>query len=249
MNEKIGNVKKSSGRNGLENNSRKNVNNNDGFFKVCFDEFSKFYKEHLKIKHIVILIIMIILYVLFLNSRITSLKVLSADEISKVLSYSTGFFNSLLRDDIVLVFMIIFAGISPFLYISIIGMIASYNVALSVSLAYMAKNSIFTLILGSVGGVIQIIGYSLAIAVGIYYCGLSSKRFRYSQSSSFGFLDVKRAVYNLRKKEKEVEKIDKQKMQKELKHEKLNVKVPYKMFAYVYIVSVVIVAIGLLIVR
>ena len=139
-------------------------------------------------------------------------------------------------------FIIIFAGITPYCFLSVLGFSAMYNIASKVAEIYVVKGSMIGLILNCVICLIASIAYSLCIASGIYYCTLSSKKFTYTQKKGFKFVDLKLSIYKLRKNEKKIAEIEEKKIKDAEKTEKLNVKVPYINLAISLIIAIVLLA-------
>ncbi len=243
--------KKRSNNNVKINNGNKKVNNNGikEVFKSNIGEYKKFYKENLKVKHIVVAIIMIILFFILLKMQLDKIDSLSDSNFDKSSIVKNSFFDSILKEEIPINFMIIFAGISPYLYVSLLGVFATNSLILNLVASYLLNKSFFTIILCCIGGIIKIIAYSLSISTGIYYCSLSTKRFRYSQVSFFGFSDFKKVLYQIRGNKKKAEEMDKLKDDKMKKRESLNVKVPYKLFAISYVISILISIVGTIFLR
>lgn len=203
--------------------------------KEIFKQYIKFYKNNIKTKHIVCTIVSIIILIIFTVSDIYQYSNLSENVEYNKLSY----LNSL-KENAMLSFLIIFAGITPYCFLSVIGFSAIYNVAHKISVMYIISGSIIKLILLCIVAILVIISYSLCIASGIYYCILSSKRFSYSQKKGFGLNDFKTSIYKLRNKEDKVKELEEIKMKELQKNEKLNVNVPYINLTISYIISIII---------
>ena len=155
----------------------------------------------------------------------------------------SNIFMTIITEKIPVAFLMVFSGVTPFVYIPVIG-ICAYPYMLAIQLMNM---SVINMILACIGSVIQIFGISLAISGGIYYCKNSSKRFRYNQSTTFGLDDVKLQVYEATKKEEKLDKLKGKLQVKREKREKLNVKIDYKSLIITAIISIIIVAVAALI--
>lgn len=203
--------------------------------KNILKNYIDFYKKNLKKKHIISIIVCLVIFVIFL---VADIKKYSGVELSIP---KASYLNNL-SENAMLSFIIIFAGITPYCFLPVLGFSAMYNVASKVALIYVAKGSIVGLILNCVLVLICSIAYSLCISTGIHYCSLSSKKFTYSQKKGFKFSDLKLSIYKLRKNEKKIEELEEKKLRDYEKAEKLNVKIPYMNLAISLIISIVILA-------
>ena len=187
-----------------------------------------------------------------------------------------------LKEDAMLSFIAILAGIVPFCYIAIIGIAQAGIIVNDIALlaptgraskrmgeaALMPASTIHRFLkwnrdtdalryvfgstfmfTGILGGIIKVIGVGLVVAVGLYYCKLSSKKNKYYHQSGFTFNDVKLSFYDLRKNEKKVEELTKKKEERARKIQESNIKMPYGYFAVLGLIGFVIQAIGSLITR
>lgn len=211
--------------------------------KKILKDYTEFYKKNLKKKHIICTIISMIIFVTFLVSNIIDLSIIEQ------INYTKEAYSQVFKENILLSFIIIFAGITPYFFLSIVGFTAMYNISTKVALMYLSSNSIINLIIYCFLAVIISIAYSLCISTGIHYCILSSKKFTYSQKKGFKFNDFKKAIYALRKNEKKVEELEqKNKIQLE-EAEKLNVKIPYSKYTISLIITIIILAFTSLVIR
>ena len=103
--------------------------------KSILKDFIKYYKENLKVKHIVCFIIMVIIFALSLNLFYTNLNNQEAKEIITESVKGVPFISSL-GEKIFLAFLIIFAGFTPYLYISVIGLFCGYSLANNIIINY-----------------------------------------------------------------------------------------------------------------
>ena len=229
---------------------KENTNKNDNVIISQLKDYFQFYNTKLKKKHIIVYVISLIIFFVFLSIFISSIDVTKqfskiAEEASKT-QVGTNIFIQILKDDIFTVFLVIFAGITPFVYLPAIGFIYPYILAGDIAGLFSSQGTV-NLICTTLGCIIKIFGIALAMVSGFEYCKHTTKKFRYSQSSNFGVLDVKRHYYEIKNDEENVKKIDEQKTKKQEKQEKLNVKVPYKMLLYSFVISSVILIIGTII--
>ena len=165
--------------------------------KSILKNFIKYYKENLKVKHIVCFIIMVIIFALSLNLFYTNLNNQEAKEIITESVKGVPFISSL-GEKIFLAFIIVFAGFTPYLYISVIGLFCGYSLANNIIINYILNGSTTSFVFMIIGGVIQLIGFSLCVATGINYCRISTKRRKFSSNTTYGLNDIKSTFYNLK---------------------------------------------------
>jgi len=206
--------------------------------KSVLKNYFSFYKTNLRKKHIIVYILSLIVFTYFMITFINNL-----DEINKLIaetnntSQNPNIFMSIFKEKIPMIFLLIFSGITPFVYIPVVGIIG-YPYVLATQIMNM---SVINMVVACIGSIIQIFGVSLAVAAGIYYCSYSTKKFRYSQSVTFGMDDVKQQIYEATNKEDKLNKIKAIKQLKMEKREKLNVKIEYKGLIISAIISIIIV--------
>ena len=203
--------------------------------KNIIKNYIEFYKQILKKKHVISIIVSLIVFVIFL---IADIQKYSGVE----LSIPKSSYLDNITEHAMLSFIIIFAGITPYCFLSVLGFSAMYSIASRVAVIYAVKGSMIGLILNCVLVLIASVAYSLCIATGIHYCSLSSKKFSYTQRKGFKFSDLKLSIYKLRKNEKKIEELEEKKRKDNEKAEKLNVKVPYINFAISLAISIVMLA-------
>ena len=212
-------------------------------FKSIINAYIKFYNKNLKKKHIIVSIIMLVLFFLAISLVLTNI-----DSLKEVLQNSqivqNSFFTKLTHEKIPLLAVIIFAGITPFFYLPVLGIGESYLLAFEIGYKYGVNGSVFTIVFGSLGAVIQIIAVSLCIATGIYYCTQGTKKFRYNQHIGFGLKDVKKSIYEIKKDEEKLKQLQEEEMKKAEKREKLNVKIPYINLIISFVIGTIVLIIG-----
>lgn len=227
-----------------ENNKKKNYPN----FII---EFLKFYNDNLRKKHIIVYIISLIILFIFLAMFISSIDVTTSIETlaenAQASVSKTTVFDEIIKQTIPSVFLVIFAGITPFVYLSVIGFYYPYLLASDIASAFLITSQTGSLVFMTIGAIIQLFAISLAMVAGFHYCSISSKKYRYSQRSGFGLYNVKKQILEIRKDEKKLAKLEEDKRKKDEKIEKLNVSVPYKDLFSVFVVAVLIAIIGTLI--
>ncbi len=219
----------------------------DSFLK----EILSFYNENLRKKHIILYIICLLVFfvimTIYLNNSNIEQEIKNNMAVVNTESQSSikNILDAILVEKLPLTALITFAGITPFVFIPVLGVLNSYIFAVRIVRAFYISNVNPTIL--AIGCVIQLFGYALAIATGIYYCSLSSKKFRYRQGNSYSFSDIKKKFYTITQNKKKLNEINKKMKQKIKNNEKLNVKVPYKMLVIVTVISFLIVTIGTLI--
>lgn len=222
------------------NNVKKmNVNLNTN---SIIEQLKKFYNENLKRKHIIITIISVILYTLTFISMMYSSK-----DVSLASDIAPASLVSQIRECVFLSFIIILAGITPYVPISIMGIMQAIIIVNDMVVRHICGVSFLPTLY--IGGLIQIPFYSLCVSIGLYYCKLSTKKNKYYHQSSFTFNDVKKQIYEIRKDDKKVEEINKKQEEKARKIQECNVKIPYLNFVILGVVSVIMEIIGVLITK
>jgi len=211
--------------------------------KNILKNYIDFYKKNLKVKHIVCSIIAIIIFGIFLVSNIYEYSTIENLTYEKI-----GYFDAI-KENTLLAFVIIFAGITPYFFLSVLGFVSMYSLANRIAIMYLFSKSIIFLIVLIMFSIICAIAYSLCIATGIYYCILSSKRFSYSQKKGFRFSDLKGYIYKLRRNEEKLKAYEENKKEEMKKVEKLNVKIPYINFIISLVFCLILISLVTIIVR
>ncbi|MNP08225.1 hypothetical protein D3C76_1002840 [compost metagenome] len=229
------------------------VSDNKGIGKIIKNYLS-FYNKELRKKHILIYVVSLILFAIFTTSVISDVGNINTIQTQANNFTNSGntsdkdVFNSIITQKIPISLLLIFAGITPFAYIPVLGIVlAPYILAGDIANVINGSYGVISILSLSVSAVLQLIGIGLAIATGVYYCNNATKRFRYSQGGSMGIDDVKDQYYQIRKDEKNLEKLQLKRQQKLEKKEKLNVKIDYFNMLISAVVSVIIVSVATLI--
>ena len=201
-----------------------------------------FYNEHLKKSHVIFTIITILIYVIYFAYmfhlyRSGNLKVAQDITANNFLGYVNNCFF--------LTVIIIIAGITPYFYLSVLGLLIPLDLVGNLLARYVLGYSFMPTLF--IGGLIEMLAYSLCISVGIYFCKLSSKKNKYYHYSDFSVNDLKKQVYEIRKDKDKVEEIEKKQEEKKKEIEKCNIKIPYLNFAILGIVAFVVECVGVLI--
>lgn len=226
-------------------------NNN---LKSIIKSYFKFYKQKLMRKHIITYIICLIVFFVMIASLIS--KINSTPNIAelvenakKISENSKGVFSLILSKKIPLLFMTIFAGIAPYFFIPVIGIGTSYSLAADIVTNFNVLTGKASVIPMCIGAIIELMAVGLAVATGIEYCILSTKKWRYSRNQDYSMLDFKRTFYEATNNKKKLNEVNKKKKEKEIKNEKNNVKIPYNYFIISFVISVIIMTIGTVIAK
>lgn len=223
----------------------KKVNSSNSKIK----EYLEFYNSNLKRKHAICYIILMIIFFILISLYISNINTQNFSDIandSQNLA-DTNIFTKILKEKIPLVAIIAFAGITPYVYIPVMGFIYSGSLADEIFSVFSKTNNNLNLILSSIGGIIQLFGIGLVIATGIYYCSMVTKRSKYNKVKQFGINDFKRRFFELTKNEKKIGEFNKKEEDEKQKREKFNVKISYKNILISTGISMIIVIIGTLI--
>lgn len=234
-------------KNKVKKDTNKNNAKRDDNFSKIIRAYIKFYKENLKFKHIVITIIMIILFCIMFKYSITKFQNVDNNVLNKTVS-TNSFFKTFTKDKVMISALVIFSGITPFVFFPVIGVLYSCNLASEIGRMYILNKSIMGCIFGSVGAIIQILGLSISISTGIVFCLKTTKRFIYNEKKGFGLKDVKKYIYKIRNNEEKIEEFEKKEQERAKRNEKYNVKINYLNLIISFVISVVILAFGTLIV-
>lgn len=213
----------------MEIKEKQQINKNAKKFKVdipnskdVLGNLVSFYREHIMIVHAIIFVISLILFSI---SFFTTFPKIKAETVAIDSSATAKGIGELLKEDLFLSFITIFAGITPFCYLSVIGLAQSVLIVDHYAMRYAVGSSfLFT---SFVGGIIQIVGIALCVAVGIYYCKLTTKKNKYYHQSGFGMDDIKERLYDIRKDTKKLEELKVKREEKARKIQEANVKIPY----------------------
>ena len=218
------NVKRVSDVKNKNNKRTKKIKKNIDLSKVpvlkFFNEFLREYNDKLKKQHIIIYVICLVLFFIFLAFKISNINVTQNFElVSGALNTSDKtVLLSLLKESVISIFLVIFAGITPFIHLPVLGFAYPYVLAANIAEKFMITGSRIDIVFMTIGSIIQVISISLAITLGFYYCSFTTKKFRYSQRSGFGIDDLKRQVYTIRKNEESLEKLE---IERQKKREKI----------------------------
>lgn len=220
-------------------------------FAMAIVDYYDFYKKELYKKHILLYVISLILFFIMLvyyiqsNNTTTELgEMIKSEAQSTALLGKVANFKGIFTDKILVNFVLLLSGITPYIYIPVIGVLYSNSLALNIVTLFnnMASNMSPTFM--TIGSIVQMFGIALTSAMGICFCKVSTKRFRYSQSVNFTLNDVKKEYYSIRKNEEKLEETLKKEEKRNQEIEKLNVRIPYKNIVISFIISSIIIIIG-----
>lgn len=222
----------------MEKKSTNRKTKDRSVMKKIVDSMLVFFGKELRKKTLVLIIISVVIY---LSSMIFFMNIANNMENIQDLSMVSGSFYELLKQKVILILLVILAGLVPYFHISVIAYIGYVMTIASDVATYGVEKGNFTAILANIIPVVlDITVISFITAVGIYMCKMFTKKFRYSQRSSFGFSDVRLQIYEMRKQTEKGEKLKKEKEEKVKRMEKNNVKVNYIQIMYYIILAVVI---------
>lgn len=228
-------------------------------------ESAEFYKKELKTKHLWNLVIALFIYFAVLIT--VSFNIISIEDLTKkylegevdtYLENETSIYendinttegqntevNKKTRLDAVkqqlgLAVVTVFVGLTPYVPISVIVTLV-YPVVTAITVA---SHNFFIAFLMTIAVIIEIVFITLLVAIGMYWCKMSTKHFRYSQSTSFTFDDVRLQFNEAMKKDEKVEEIKKKMEQKYEKIKSLNEKTNHKQIMIFTIICVIFLSI------
>ena len=244
-------------RNAKKANVDKNIDkkNTEKFdIKYVIKDYFKFYKQKLMRKHIIVYVICLVIFFVMIASLISKINstpnISELAENAKVLSEnSQGAFSLIFSKKLPLIFMIIFAGIAPYFFIPVIGIASAYGLAVDIVTNFNVLTGKSSVIPMCIGAIIELVSVSLAVATGIEYCLLSTKKWRYSRNQDYSMIDFKRTLYEATNNKKKLKEITKKKEEKNKKNEKNNVKIPYLHLLISFVISMIVIAIGTIIAK
>ena len=203
-----------------DNNQKKQINklNNK-------NEMGMFIKEHILKKFMILAIAGIIGVILIISTLyLSTTNIGKGDEIAKA---SSLFY--VVKEKAIILLLILFAGWVPYFYIPAVSYIA-YIFMLSgdIVLNMQENGALLALFTNTLPAVIDIITTSVIVAIGIYMCNYSSKKYKYAQRKSFSFLDVKIQFYEMTKNEEKYNQLVEKKEKRIEDMKKNDVKIDYK---------------------
>ncbi len=197
------------------------------------------YNTKIKKIHIITMIIVIILFVLYF--------VISFSQTRQVSHLTTSTMTEQLNNTLAYSCVTILAGIVPYFYLSFGGVAQLMPLISDFGARYTLGKSFAVSIF--VGGIINCIGIALCMAIGFYYCYLTTKKRKYYNASQFSMDDVKLQFYEMRNQKDKIEELNKKRAKKAEEIESCNVKIPYLKLCALGLVAYVIQIIGILIAK
>lgn len=248
---KSSNKKEETKVNFIDNKINKLRRKKNSKFAMLVVDFHDFYKKNLYKKHLVIYVISLILFFIMLiyytklNNTTSDIgEIIKSETENNILLGKMANFKSIFTDKILLNFVLLLSGITPYIYIPAIGVLYSNALATNIVALFNNIASNMNPTFMTIGSIVQLFGVALTSAMGIYFCKISTKIFKYSQKVNFTFNDVKKEYYTIRKDDKKLEEALKKEEKRKEEIEKLNVKVPYKNIIISFIISSLIIIVG-----
>lgn len=211
-------------------------------------KYLELYNKNIRKTHIIIYIICMLVFLMVVNSYISNIDVTNILTGNANISISS-LFSIIFKEKLVMIFLMIFAGITPFIFLPLIGVVSSYNLAVCVGSLFILNSSTIWIILSCIGSIIQMFGFSLAISIGTYYCILATKKYRYNFKGGITFSDIKKTLYKSTNNKQKFDNEMQKENERNQKREKLNVKIPYISILIFGIISFIITTIGTIICR
>ena len=187
-------------------------------------QLAEFIKTHIFKKTRVLSIVGIILFLCVISVFISSSFSLSL-ELETI--EKTSLVNDL-KERAFIMLLILLAGWVPYFYIPAIAFCAYvFMLAGDVVFAMESKGMIVTLLLNILPVLIDVLTVSIITAIGIYMSSYTTKKYRYTQRTSFSFLDVKIQLYQMTKKQDKYEEAVAKKQERIDKMKENDVKIDY----------------------
>lgn len=199
-------------------------------------ELGCFIKTHVLKKTKILAVVGVILFII-----VVSVFASASDDINSELQTIQK--NSLIRDikdRVVILILILFAGWVPYFYIPAIAF-GAYIFMLGGNVAFaMEEKGMLVTLLNAFPVLIDVLTVSIITAIGLYMSSYTTKKYKYSQRTSFSFLDVKIHLYQMTKKQDKYEAAVAKKQEKIDKMKENDVKIDYlNIFKIVPIIAVV----------
>lgn len=225
------------------NGNVKKLNVNINGKKDIIGNTMSLYLKNIKLLHIVFLVISVVVFIGYFFVKFYQLKTGSyvIDE-----GFTVKGVPTLITDCVLLSGVIVIAGVTPYCYLSVLGLFQSALLVEQLAARYYYGRGF--IITDFVGGLIEMIGVALCIATGIYSCKLSTKKSKYKDTPYFSMDDLKSSIYEIKKDTKKVEEIEKKKQEKIQKMQQYKVEVPYLSIIVLCVVGAVFQFVGTLIV-
>lgn len=212
------------------------------------DKLLNFWNKDIKKKIVIILIISVILLIIFINFVYPIIK---ADMILDNISLNgnslivKSSFIDIYKNKVYILGLTAIAGVVPYFFVTVFGMIGYLlTTASEISIKLLGYGEINIGIFSMISIILDMISISIVTSIGIYFTIVSTKKFRYSGTKRFTFLDLKLRAYEMMRKEEKIQMVKEQIEKRNLKQEKNNVKVKYLEILSVFGIALVIQAIS-----
>lgn len=179
-------------------------------------ELTKFIKTHIFKKTKLLALIGILLFIIIIS---VFMRASDGANTGLEIIEKTSLLNDI-KERFVILLLILVAGWVPYFYIPAIAYLAYiFMLGGDIAVAMELHGRLLTLLLNIIPLALDILTVSIIAAIGIYMSNYTTKKYRYSQRTSFSFLDVKMHLYQITKNQekyehaiiKKQEKIDKMK--------------------------------------
>ena len=184
----------------------------------------RFIKTHIVKKTSILVIIGILLFVLVISVFASA----SEDITGELKTIQKSSLINDIKERVIVLLLILLAGWVPYFYIPAIAFGAYiFMLACDVALAMETQGSIATLLLNTLPVLVDVFTVSIITAIGIYMANYTTKKYRYTQRTSFSFLDVKIHLYEMTKKQDKYEEAVAKKQEQIDKMKQNDVKIDY----------------------
>lgn len=217
--------------------SEENMNITASFKKSYIEKILEFWNKDLKKKFIIIFIIAVVLVGFFANVsyQVNSLEKMPGVSISNSESVNSEVLLikksaiDIIKSKLSILGLTAIAGIVPYFYVPVFGLLGyTFTTGMEIGIKLIEYNegemlSIFFLL----STILDIICISLVTSVAIYWANMSTKRYLYSSTKNYSFLNLKLQIHDVLKKEDKIEQIKEEIEKRNQKQEKNNVKIKY----------------------
>lgn len=189
-----------------------------------------FFNQEVKKKTVILFVIAIILYIVLTISFMN--VVAEMKEVENITTMSNSFWG-IFKSKMILMVLVALSGLVPYFYIPVIAFLGYVaTIASDVAAIGIDKGNFSAIVLTVVPVIFDLVVISIMSAIGIYMCKMFTKKFKYSQRTSFGFSDVKIQIYEIRGQKEKADKLREEKQKKIDKMETNNVKINYTQIFY-----------------
>ena len=187
-------------------------------------ELGKFMKKHVLKKTKVLTLVGILLFVLIISVFLGA----SEDVSSELNIIEKTSLISDIKERVIILLLILLAGWVPYFYIPAIAFGAYvFMLAGDVALAMELHGKASMILLNILPVLLDILTVSVIAAIGIYMTSYTTKKYKYTQRTSFSFLDVKIHLYQMTKKQEKYEEALAKKQERIDKMKENDVKIDY----------------------